>query len=179
MAQLNAEVLLAELPTINLQVIMPDLKEGIEGLWDQLHDIDAFDEPRPGRPKVVFTEDLVERAMQGLSAMTVLSHMMSSTSGWWKPEDVANPLIVPTKIALMHSELTEAIEADRTDAMDDKLPHRKGIEVEFADLLHRVCDLAGFLGLDLGSAYIEKGYVNLERADHKPENRAKPGGKKY
>ncbi len=182
-AELNAQALLANEPTINFQIVAPDLRGAIEGLFDQLMDVEVEVKAEHRRSTVIFTEDLTARAVDGLAAMTQLSHQMSVSSGWWKDEEgrdqADNPLMVPTKIALMHSELSEALEADRKDLHDDKLPNRRGIEVEFADLLHRVCDLAGKLGLDLGGAYIEKGHYNLERADHKLENRALKGGKKY
>lgn len=82
-------------------------------------------------------------------------------------------------IALCHSELSEALEAIRKDLNDDKLLHRPGVEVELADCVIRICDMAGYLGLDLGGAIAEKLTYNENRADHKPENRAKQGGKKF
>ena len=87
--------------------------------------------------------------------------------------------MVPTKLMLTVSELTEAMEADRKDLMDDKLPHRLGIEVELADALIRIGDLGGALKLNLGAAAREKSAFNLVRPDHKAENRVKKGGKKY
>lgn len=82
-------------------------------------------------------------------------------------------------IALMHSELSEALEGHRKDLMDDKLPHRKMVEVELADCLIRIFDAAGAYGMDLEGAYEEKRVYNAQRADHKHENRLLPGGKKY
>lgn len=79
----------------------------------------------------------------------------------------------------MHSELSEALEAHRKSLMDDKLPHRKGIEVELADCCIRIFDTAAALGLDLAGAIIEKNRFNMERADHKLEARRQPGGKAY
>lgn len=80
---------------------------------------------------------------------------------------------------LMVSEIAEAMEADRKGLMDDKLPHRLGVEVELADAVIRIFDFAGRFGLDLGGAIAEKLAYNATRADHKPENRRKPGGKVY
>lgn len=114
-----------------------------------------------------------------INALVAFSHATSVKNGWWDEASRNNPLTVPTKIALIHSEVSEALEGHRKGLMDDKLPHRPMIEVEFADILHRVFDLAGFLGLDLGGAYEEKAEYNNQRADHKPENRAKAGGKSY
>lgn len=81
-------------------------------------------------------------------------------------------------IALMHSELSEALEANRKDLMDDKLPHRNGVEVELADCVIRIFDTAAAMGLDLSGAILEKNRYNQTREDHKLENRA-AGGKKY
>lgn len=78
----------------------------------------------------------------------------------------------------MHSELSEALEADRKGLMCDKLPHRDGREVEFADCIIRILDTAAALGLDVAGALIEKNRYNARRAAHKLENRA-AGGKKY
>lgn len=47
------------------------------------------------------------------------------------------------------SELAEGMEACRKDLMDDKLTHRKGIEVELADFLIRNLDVLGFYKYDI------------------------------
>lgn len=78
----------------------------------------------------------------------------------------------PARIALMHSELSEALEADRKNLMDDKLPHRTGIEVELADALIRILDCAAHMNLDIDGAVYEKMEVNKKRG-------YKHGGKKY
>jgi NTP pyrophosphatase (non-canonical NTP hydrolase) len=82
-------------------------------------------------------------------------------------------------ICLMHSELSEAMEGERKDLMDDHLPHRKMVEVELADCLIRIFDYAGAYGLDLEGAYQEKMTYNRTRADHTPEARRATGGKKW
>ncbi|MEP1253738.1 MAG: hypothetical protein ABJI29_03210, partial [Alphaproteobacteria bacterium] len=74
--------------------------------------------------------------------------------------------------------ISEALEADRRGLLDDHLTHRPGVEVELADSLIRIADLAGALGLDLGGAVVEKMAYNANRADHKVAARA-AGGKKY
>lgn len=180
-AELNYQALMVEQPTMNLQLVMPEIRDSLDLLTSQLHCIrlDAEDDPETQRVKSpVFRDDLVARAISGLEAMIELSHTMSKVSGWWD-KGTDDPLIFPTKIALMHSELSEALEADRKDKVDDHLPHLSGVSVEFADLLHRVFDLCGAFGISLSRAYVEKGLYNLERADHKPANRALKGGKRY
>jgi len=109
-------------------------------------------------------------------------HKASKDAGWWenKSGDLRdNPLIISNKLMLIVSEIAEAMEADRKSAMDDKLPHRRGIEVELADAVIRIADLAGAFNLDLGGAIAEKMAYNLTRADHKLENRQAVGGKAY
>lgn len=117
-------------------------------------------------------------------------HERSFEAGWWDGaynplQDVnqrplnLNPGVVPTKLMLTVSEISEAMEGDRKNRMDTHLPHRKMLEVELADAVIRICDLAGALGLDLGGAIIEKMAYNAQRADHKRENRAQEHGKKY
>lgn len=82
-------------------------------------------------------------------------------------------------IALMHSELSEALEGVRKNKMDDHLPHRLSEEVELADLLIRALDYIGAFNLDIGGALIEKIDYNTTRADHTNEARLKADGKKF
>ena len=66
-------------------------------------------------------------------------------------------------LALIHSEISEALEADRKNLMDNKLSHRTGLEVELADAVIRIFDMAGGLGIDLGGAIEEKLNYNTTR----------------
>lgn len=118
--------------------------------------------------------------------LVAMCHGASKAAGWWtdlsngKPIDPhADKNLVPAKLCLIHSEVSEAMEGHRKGLMDDKLPHRKMIEVELADAVIRIADLAGALGLDLGGAIAEKLAYNASRADHKIENRKAAGGKAY
>lgn len=82
-------------------------------------------------------------------------------------------------LCLIHSEISEAMEGERKDIMDDHLPHRKMAEVELADAVIRIMDYAGAYGYDIGGAIAEKLEYNRTRADHSHEERAKSGGKKF
>lgn len=113
----------------------------------------------------------------GLEWLVLTAHQNSVKAGWWDQEDTIDT--VPVKLCLIHSEVSEAMEGHRKDLMDDKLPHRKMIEAELADAVIRIADLCGRLKLDLGGAVVEKMVYNKTREDHKPENRAKEGGKKF
>lgn len=82
-------------------------------------------------------------------------------------------------LCLVHSEVSEAMEGERKDLMDDKLPHRKMAEVEMADALIRILDYCAGFGYDLGGAVEEKLLYNSARADHTHEARELPNGKKF
>lgn len=75
----------------------------------------------------------------------------------------AEPRPFAVAIALMHSELSEALEADRTKSPDDKLLMREGREVELADCIIRIMDTAAYCGMDLGTAIAEKMAYNQGR----------------
>lgn len=83
-----------------------------------------------------------------------------------------SPTSVGERIALIHSELSEALEADRKDLMDDKLPGRTGVEVELADAIIRILDFGAWKNLDLHGAVLEKMAYNKTRP-------YRHGGKKY
>lgn len=120
---------------------------------------------------------------ESVNSLVNICHSASKDAGWWTAEDgsnlIDNPLITPVKLALIGTEISEAIEGDRSNLMDDKLPHRPMTEVELADAAIRIFDLAGAKGYDLGGAIEEKMAFNLVRPDHKQESRVKTNGKKY
>jgi hypothetical protein len=120
-------------------------------------------------------------AYTGLRMAQYIAHKTATDAGWYTDPKTGQPINrnFGEVVALMHSELSEALEADRKGLKDDKLPHRDGREVEFADCVIRIFDTCAALGLDLAGAIIEKNRYNRNRADHKLENRAQAGGKAY
>lgn len=120
-------------------------------------------------------------------ALQSICHDAAKLAGWWscpktgerfRPEYIKSSLI-PQKLLLIHSEISEGCEADRKGLRDAHLPHRDGLEVELADAVIRCFDLAGALGYDLGAAIAEKMEFNASRVDHTAAARAGPNGKKY
>ena len=125
----------------------------------------------------------VDNAHDGLDELQRLCYGLARHSGWWSEfwslDAKTKKLFIGTKIALIHSEISEGLEGYRKDLMDDHLPERKMLEVELADAIIRILDTAGGLNLDVAGAVIEKLAYNQQRADHKPEARAAEGGKRF
>lgn len=116
-------------------------------------------------------------------------HEQNVAAGWWTNLETGESLKsghgepakrnIPEMLCLIHSEISEAMEGYRKNLMDDKLPHRPMLEVELADAVIRIFDMAGGLNLDLEGAIHEKLEYNKNRADHKIENRLTENGKKF
>lgn len=117
----------------------------------------------------------------GIEALVLKCHAAAVNGGWWHDVVTGAPLMrnKGELLMLIVSEISEAMEGERKGLMDDHLPHRPMAEVELADAVIRICDYAGGHGYDLAGAIMEKLAYNKQRADHKPENRAKEGGKKF
>jgi NTP pyrophosphatase (non-canonical NTP hydrolase) len=117
---------------------------------------------------------LTEAEINALRSIQSKLHGQATDMGWHR-----KPREVGTLIALMHSELSEALEGARKNLMDDHLPNRQMVEVEFADCIIRILDAAGLLGLDIGAAVSEKHDYNAVREDHQIQHREAEGGKKF
>ncbi|TGT90889.1 MULTISPECIES: hypothetical protein [unclassified Mesorhizobium] len=96
-------------------------------------------------------------AFDGLRAAQKLAHETATNAGWYVDRETGKPIErnFGEVIALMHSELSEALEADRKGKRrDDKLPHRGAVEVEFSDGIIRILDTAAANRIDVASAMI-------------------------
>lgn len=77
-----------------------------------------------------------------LNALAKSVYEANAAVGWWD-----NPhRNVYELLQLVVTEIAEATEGERKDLMDDHLPHRKMGEVELADALIRLLDMAGAWG---------------------------------
>ena len=121
--------------------------------------------------------------IKGVAALVALCHNAARDGGWWTDLNTGESLIgkrnVPEMLCLVHSEVSEAMEGYRKNLMDTHLPQRHMFEVELADAIIRIADLAGAFGFDLGATIVEKVAYNRKRADHQIDNRRKIDGKKF
>jgi NTP pyrophosphatase (non-canonical NTP hydrolase) len=93
-------------------------------------------------------------------------HEAAKAKGWHEGADPDDPRQVLAWMALIHSEVSEAVEDVRTRRMEattraDGKP--EGFETELADIAIRVFDVAGALGIDLEAAIVNKMRFNESR----------------
>ena len=97
-----------------------------------------------------------------IKELHIASHAIAVTKGWWEEDRNVGELL-----ALIHSEVSEALEEWRIDEglavirMEGDKP--VGFAVELADTLIRICDLAESAGIDLNAALKIKMAYNATR----------------
>jgi len=120
---------------------------------------------------------------KNINELVDICHSANVEAGWWSDITTGESMLgkrnVNELLMLCVSELAEAMEGRRKNLMDDHLPSRPMFDVELADCIIRICDLAGSEGIDLGGSIVEKLAYNRNRADHKLENRLGINGKRF
>lgn len=104
--------------------------------------------------------DLRTLIASGINSLRDEIHEYATEKGFWP--DQQN---IPEKIALIHSEISEALEAYRrnVDKPDEHVPQFTNYTVELADAVIRILDLAGRDKLPIGEAIIAKLAYNKTR----------------
>ncbi len=98
--------------------------------------------------------------------LAVEAYENSVQKGFWD-----NPTEDGTRIALMHSELSEALEGLRKgNPLDKHTPEYKSVEVELADVIIRIMDFAKGKGHNVAEALLAKMDFNSGR-DHMHGNK--------
>jgi NTP pyrophosphatase (non-canonical NTP hydrolase) len=93
--------------------------------------------------------------MKSIKDLCIEAHQTAVEKGWYE-----EPVSFGTAVALMHSELSEALEAYRKLNGEEM---REAIAEEFADVCIRIFDTCGYMGLDLESAILKKMEKNKQR----------------
>lgn len=101
-------------------------------------------------------------------------HDISRDHGFWDGRVNSDNVSIPTKLCLIHSEISEALEAyrkgnppcEKTYKGHNETPVRlnmSSMAEELADAVIRIMDLCEFMKIDLGLAILDKANYNKSR----------------
>lgn len=96
-------------------------------------------------------EEKIKIAMQEFRDLQTAVHSNAKFKGFWESENIAE------KLALVHSEVSEALEGYRKDKNDNNMGE------EMADIVIRCMDICGYLKIDLIDEIVAKFKKNLDR----------------
>lgn len=116
----------------------------------------------------------MDRMSQSITGLAEEIAYDNEKKGFW--EDSDNPLIVPTKLALIADEVSEALQEHRArwgDGPEKKSgmtgDQEKAFAEELADIVIRTLDLAGHYQFDIGRIIMDK----LEKNKSRPPKHGK------
>lgn len=166
-------------------------REVAEALWSLLDDIDTatdkFREPSSDSPFGAELHRLLKERHKFLKSdgytltpaaditiaeLQAQAYGLARDKGWWDRDPIASGKTVEgtrsilSKLALVHAEVSEAVECAREGQYEywtSESGKPEGMVVELADTVIRICDLCGALNLDLQSAIIAKHEYNKTR----------------
>lgn len=118
--------------------------------------------------------------MSGLNELRDRVHNLAIEKGWHQDRDITNPHVLGSMLALIHSEVSEALEdvrrGDRSSIWYENLEGVRctylpasggkpcGVPIELADVIIRVLDMCGALGIDIEQAVQVKHAYNSTRS---------------
>lgn len=112
-----------------------------------------------GRQVSILDKSVVE---DGVTCAVIEAFQNSADHGFWDGMEYREDRIkeIPGKLCLIHSEVSEALEAYRKSHPEKMIAD---VGEELADVCIRVFDLCGALHIDLGKAIVEKMAKNRAR----------------
>lgn len=121
-------------------------------------------------------DSVLRERRRTLPEITEAAHGNAVSKGFWDDQKLAphSHLLdlgrvqrtIPEKLALIHSEVSEALEDYRDGHMVTTVDAKGkpvGFPSELADIVIRICDLAGALGIDLDAEIEQKVRYNASR----------------
>lgn len=105
--------------------------------------------------------------MSGLNELRDRVHNLAIEKGWHQDRDISNPHVLGSMLALIHSEVSEALEDVRRGLYSPEYDINGkpiGLPIELADIIIRTLDLCGALGIDIERAVETKHAYNCTRS---------------